>query len=114
MGVFLIFASALKALRRNHLRTALTMIGIAAVICAMALGTGSAARIHEDLLNLGDNFVWVENGSRNVARVKTGTGGVPRVTSDDMPTPRTPHSRHRRYRAEDSGFLRQITPRCSP
>jgi putative ABC transport system permease protein len=88
MGVILTFVAALKALRSNRMRSALTMlgimIGIAAVICTVSLGTGSAAQIHEDLLNLGDNFVWVENGSRNVAGVRTGAGGAPRLTSDDM------------------------------
>jgi putative ABC transport system permease protein len=60
------------------------MIGIAAVMCTVALGEGSAAQIHEDLLNLGDNFVWVENGSRTVAGVRSGNGGVPRLTGDDL------------------------------
>src|SRR6266852_9446432 len=88
MSLYLIVFAALKALRRNRMRSALTMlgimIGIAAVICTVALGEGSAARIHEDLLNLGDNFVWVENGSRTVGGVRSGTGSVPRLTAEDM------------------------------
>src|SRR4029077_375996 len=78
----------LKALQRNRTRTVLTMlgimVGIAAVICTVALGEGSAAQIHEDLLNLGDNFTWIENGSRTVAGVRSGNGGVPRLTEEDM------------------------------
>jgi putative ABC transport system permease protein len=88
MSVYMVLIAALKALRRNHLRTALTMlgimIGIAAVICTVALGAGSAAQIHQDLLNLGDNFVWVENGSRTIAGVRSGAGGAPRLTGDDL------------------------------
>src|SRR5438552_5400544 len=88
MSIYLIVLSALKALRRNRLRTFLTMlgimIGIAAVICTVALGEGSAAQIHADLLNLGDNFVWVENGSRTAAGARTGAGSVPRLTGDDL------------------------------
>jgi putative ABC transport system permease protein len=88
MSFYLVLIAALKALRRNRLRTVLTMIGImigiAAVICTVALGEGSAARIHEDLLNLGDNFVWVENGSRTIAGVRSGNGGVPRLTGGDL------------------------------
>jgi putative ABC transport system permease protein len=78
---------ALRALARHRLRTALTilgiMVGIGAVICTVALGEGSAALIHQQMLNLGDNFVWIENGSRNVGGVRTGAGGVPRLTPED-------------------------------
>jgi putative ABC transport system permease protein len=88
MSPVLIVFAAVKALGRNRLRSLLTMlgimIGIAAVICTVALGQGSAAQIHQDLLMLGDNFVWVENGSRNVAGVRSGAGGVPRLTDEDM------------------------------
>jgi putative ABC transport system permease protein len=69
---------ALGALSSNKLRTGLTMlgitIGIAAVICTVAIGEGSSNRIREQLLSLGDNFVWVEAGSRNLQGVRTGTG----------------------------------------
>jgi putative ABC transport system permease protein len=78
---------AARALSRNRLRTALTvlgiMVGIAAVICTVALGEGSAALIHQQLLNLGDNFVWIENGSANVGGVRTGARTVPKLTADD-------------------------------
>ncbi|HKW01669.1 MAG TPA: ABC transporter permease [Vicinamibacterales bacterium] len=78
---------AVRALSRNRLRTALTvlgiMVGIAAVICTVALGEGSAALIHQQLLNLGDNFVWIENGSANVGGVRSGARTVPRLTADD-------------------------------
>ena len=88
MPLYLIVIAAVKSLRRNRLRTVLTMLGImidiAAVICTVALGEGSAAKIHEDLLNLGDNFVWVENGNRTIAGVRSGNGGVPRLTGDDL------------------------------
>jgi putative ABC transport system permease protein len=88
MSLFLVLFASLKALRRNRLRTALTMlgimVGIAAVICTVSLGEGSAAQIHEDLLNLGNNFTWIENGNRTVAGVRSGSGGVPRLTADDM------------------------------
>ena len=78
---------AVRALSRNRLRTALTvlgiMVGIAAVICTVALGEGSAALIHQQLLNLGDNFVWIENGSANVGGVRSGARTVPKLTADD-------------------------------
>ena len=78
---------ALRALARNRLRTALTvlgiMVGIGAVICTVALGEGSAALIHQQMLNLGDNFIWVENGSANVGGVRVGAQTVAKLTADD-------------------------------
>src|SRR6202162_6034566 len=78
---------ALSALARNKLRTALTMlgitIGIAAVICTVAIGEGGSSRIREQLQNLGDNFVWVEAGSRNFKGVRTGSGGTTTLTAPD-------------------------------
>jgi putative ABC transport system permease protein len=79
---------AWRALAANQLRTGLTMlgitVGIGAVLCTVAIGEGGAAKVHNDLLNLGDNFVWLENGNRNVGGVRTGTGGVPTLTVEDM------------------------------
>ena len=79
---------AMTSLGRNSMRTALTTlgiaIGIAAVIGTVALGEGSAAQVHKDLVQLGDNFVWLENGSVNAGGVRTGAGGAPRLTVDDM------------------------------
>jgi len=88
MDLSSILPVALSALARNKLRTALTMlgitIGIAAVICTVAIGEGGSSRIREQLQNLGDNFVWVEAGSRNVQGVRTGTGATKTLTARDM------------------------------
>jgi putative ABC transport system permease protein len=77
---------ALRALLRNRLRTALTilgiMIGIGAVICTVALGEGSSALIHQQMLNLGDNFIWIENGSPNIGGVR-GAKVVERLDAED-------------------------------
>jgi len=35
-------------------------IGIAAVICVVAIGKAGQARVEQQLNNLGDNFVWIE------------------------------------------------------
>ena len=88
MDLSSVFPVALSALGRNKLRTALTMlgitIGIAAVICTVSIGEGGSQRIREQLANLGDNFVWVEAGSRNVQGVRTGTGATKTLTARDM------------------------------
>jgi putative ABC transport system permease protein len=72
-----LFRSALVALLRNKMRSVLTVlgitIGIAAVICVVAIGKAGQARVEQQLNNLGDNFVWVEAGGRAVNGVRTGT-----------------------------------------
>jgi len=65
------------ALLRNKMRSILTVlgitIGIAAVICVVAIGKAGQARVEQQLNNLGDNFVWIEAGGRAVNGVRTGT-----------------------------------------
>jgi putative ABC transport system permease protein len=51
-------------------------IGIAAVICVVAIGKAGQARVEQQLRNLGDNFVWIEAGGRAVNGVRTGTRGT--------------------------------------
>src|SRR5437660_115851 len=72
--------SAVVALMRNKMRSVLTVlgitIGIAAVICVVAIGKAGQARVEQQLNNLGDNFVWIEAGGRAVNGVRTGTHGT--------------------------------------
>jgi putative ABC transport system permease protein len=58
-------------------------IGIAAVIATAALGGGSGARIDEQMASLGDDFLWIRSGNRNVGGVRTGFGGQDTLTPDD-------------------------------
>jgi putative ABC transport system permease protein len=78
---------ALGSLRQNRLRSALTMlgvmIGIAAVICAVAVGQGGQTQIQEQLQNIGDNLIWIEAGSRNVNGVRSGAYGTKSLLLDD-------------------------------
>ena len=80
-------AEAARALLRNKVRTALTAlsitIGIAAVVWVVALGKAGAQRTEEQLQALGDNLVWIEAGSRNVAGVRTGSHGMTTLTAGD-------------------------------
>ena len=79
--------SALVALLRNKMRSMLTVmgitIGIAAVICVVAIGKAGQSRVEQQMNNLGDNFVWVEAGGRSVSGVRTGTHGVPSLSMAD-------------------------------
>src|SRR6266567_3331740 len=79
--------SALVALLRNKMRSVLTVlgitIGIAAVICVVAIGNAGQARVEQQLNNLGDNFVWIEAGGRAINGVRTGTHATPTLTVAD-------------------------------
>ena len=79
--------SALVALMRNKMRSLLTVmgitIGIAAVICVVAIGKAGQSRVEKQMNNLGDNFVWIEAGGRAVNGVRTGTHGVPSLSMAD-------------------------------
>src|SRR5246500_2291170 len=79
--------SALVALLRNKMRSILTVlgitIGIAAVICVVAIGKAGQSRVEQQLNNLGDNFVWIEAGGRAVNGVRTGTHGTKSLTLAD-------------------------------
>jgi len=81
------FRMALQALGRNKLRTVLTMlgitIGIGAVICTVAIGEGGSSLVHEQLVSLGTNMVWVEAGGRNINGVRTGNAGTKTLTLED-------------------------------
>jgi putative ABC transport system permease protein len=81
------FQIAFRALGRNKLRSALTIlgitIGIAAVICTVAIGEGGSSMIREQLAGLGENMIWVEAGGRNVNGVRTGNGATKTLTAED-------------------------------
>jgi putative ABC transport system permease protein len=78
---------ALRALARHKLRTALTTlgitIGVAAVIWAAAIGEGGAARARRVLEDLGDNFVWIEAGTRSVNGLRTGSHSTTTLAPED-------------------------------
>jgi putative ABC transport system permease protein len=79
---------AIRALCRNKMRSALSAIGItvgiAAVVCVVAIGTAGSKRAEEQLQNLGDNLVWIEAGSRNINGVRSGSHGMTSLTMGDV------------------------------
>jgi putative ABC transport system permease protein len=83
----MIFRIALRALARNKLRTALTMlgmiIGVAAVITMVALGSGAQAAIEEQIRGAGTNMITVFPGSANMGGVKQGQGTSSKLVPDD-------------------------------
>jgi putative ABC transport system permease protein len=72
-----ILSEAMKSLRRNLIRTVLTVlgliVGIAAFICVVGVGKAGSAKVEEQLAKLGDNMIWVEAGSRATNGVRFGT-----------------------------------------
>jgi len=82
-----LFGSSVFALVRNKMRSVLTVlgitIGIAAVICVVAIGKAGQSQVEAQLNNLGDNFVWIEAGGRAVNGVRTGTHGTKSLTLGD-------------------------------
>jgi putative ABC transport system permease protein len=88
MRLLLLIPLALKALRRNLMRTALTMlgivIGVSAVICTVAIGEGASSKIRDAIASVGANVIWVEAGGTNVGGARTGSGQTKSLTLGDM------------------------------
>ncbi len=78
---------AVRALRRNLLRTLLTMlgmiIGVGAVIAMVGIGNGAKAQIEAQVAAMGQNVVLVYAGSMNRGGVRSGYGGTTTLTVDD-------------------------------
>src|SRR5713226_1668359 len=78
---------ALRALARNKMRTALTMlgiiIGVGAVICTVAIGEGASNQVQEQIRNLGDNMVFIHSGSVTSGGVHMGSEATKTLTVAD-------------------------------
>jgi putative ABC transport system permease protein len=87
MRYFAIVKIAFRALRRNKLRTILTMlgiiIGVGAVIAMVGIGNGAKAQVESRIAALGQNVILVFSGSINRSGVYTGFGGAGTLTVDD-------------------------------
>jgi putative ABC transport system permease protein len=80
---------ALRALKRNAVRSALTalgvIIGVGSVIAMIALGTGARASIDEQIASQGTNVIYASAGSGGGrgGAVRGGAGSVQTLTLDD-------------------------------
>ena len=78
---------ALSALRVNKMRSALTMlgiiIGVAAVIAMVAVGSGATTRIQEQIQSIGSNVIIVLSGSINSGGIRLGSGASQTLSEDD-------------------------------
>ncbi|HEX6111115.1 MAG TPA: ABC transporter permease [Geminicoccaceae bacterium] len=79
--------SALRALRANLLRSALTMlgivIGVAAVIAMVAVGSGAQTQVADQIRSLGANLLLVQPGSESEGAVRLGAGSRHSLSEED-------------------------------
>ena len=87
MSLFVILRIALKALGRNKMRTSLTMlgmiIGVAAVITMVALGSGAQQSIEDQIKSAGTNMITVSAGNWSSGGVRHGAGSATTLSIDD-------------------------------
>jgi putative ABC transport system permease protein len=98
MSIAVVVLVALRALRRNAMRTALTalgiVIGVAAVIVMVAIGAGAQQSIEGQIRSAGSNIVVVMAGSGSAGPVRLGQGNVTTLLPADAEA----------VRAEVAGF----------
>ena len=78
---------AMGALKINKMRSSLTMlgiiIGVAAVIAMVAVGSGAQARIQQQIASIGSNVIIVLSGSITSSGIRMGSGNAQTLTEDD-------------------------------
>src|SRR5437870_2338441 len=90
MNLLMIIRVAFRALVRNKMRAALTMlgiiIGVSAVIAMVSIGQGAQASVKAQIESIGTNLLSVSAGAQNVGGVRTGTGdsGTNTLTVEDL------------------------------
>jgi putative ABC transport system permease protein len=88
MNLWAILKVAVRALLRNKMRSALTMlgiiIGISAVITMVSIGQGAQSRLQAALSSRGANMVSVRPGDRRSFGASMGGGAASTLTADDV------------------------------
>jgi putative ABC transport system permease protein len=90
MDLLMIIRVAFRALVRNKMRAALTMlgiiIGVSAVIAMVSIGQGAQASVQAQIEGIGTNLLFVSAGAQNVGGVRSGTGdsGTNTLTVEDL------------------------------
>jgi putative ABC transport system permease protein len=79
--------TALRALRKNKLRSFLAALGIviavAAVVATVAIGQGAQAKVAAQMASLGSNLLMILPGSISQHGAATGSGATQNLTRDD-------------------------------
>ncbi|HEY6189413.1 MAG TPA: ABC transporter permease [Pyrinomonadaceae bacterium] len=90
MNILMIIRVAFRALVRNKMRAALTMlgiiIGVAAVIAMVSIGQGAQASVQAQIESMGTNLLFVSAGAQNQGGVRSGAGdsGTNTLTVEDL------------------------------
>ncbi len=87
MRIFATIRLALRALRRNKMRSVLTMlgiiIGVGSVIAAVSITTGATKQVEDKVASLGRNVVTVFSGNFTGGGARGGWGSAPTLTVED-------------------------------
>ena len=87
MRVFNTIKVALRALRRNTMRSILTalgiIIGVGAVIAMVSIGNGAKSQVEAQVASLGENVITVFPGSFTTGGMRSGWGSASTLTVDD-------------------------------
>lgn len=87
MKFWMIFKVAARAIARNKTRSVLTcigiIVGIAAVICVMAIGQGAHTMMVKEISSMGNNLMMVFPERRNHGAVSSGMGQGQTMTAAD-------------------------------
>jgi putative ABC transport system permease protein len=87
MKLFATLRVAARALRRNKMRTILTMlgmiIGVGAVIATVSLGNGAKAQVEAQVASLGQNIILIFSGSFTRGGVRSGWNNAGTLTIED-------------------------------
>jgi putative ABC transport system permease protein len=88
MNLLAIMKVAARALGRNKLRTALTMlgiiIGVGAVIVLVSIGQGAQAMVLDQISSMGTNMMYVMPGNLNFGGAALGAGAANSLTDEDV------------------------------
>jgi putative ABC transport system permease protein len=79
---------AIRALTRNKMRSALTMlgiiIGVGAVIATVGVGQGARQKVQDQIASMGTNMLYISSGSVNRGGLRIGIGATKTLTNDDV------------------------------
>ncbi len=88
MNLLAILKVAVRALGRNKMRTALTMlgiiIGVGAVIVLVSIGQGAQAMILDQISSMGSNMMYVMPGNLSFGGASLGAGASNTLTDEDV------------------------------
>jgi ABC-type antimicrobial peptide transport system, permease component len=88
MNLWAILKIAIRALTRNKMRSALTMlgiiIGVGAVIAMVSIGQGAQSMIQTQIGSMGSNMLFVQPGNVRTGGVSQGLGAASTLTEDDV------------------------------